>query len=671
MNGRLIAAAALVLTASPLLGAADLWVTATHSPTRVPVGGMIRLEIYVSNHGPDIARNARVSFAFPAGLRLFGGSPLQNCDTSGIPIICTLGDLPPASPAVRIDFRLVAPPVSATVPVTATASSDTPDPQLENNSVTRVFEVVEAANLYPQVTLERSRVDPGSIVTATTSLSNFLDSDPRDIRIRYEVSRGEIISVEAPDGWSCQADGTSAECMADRLDPDCRCSRPIVLRVRTSEERAGGETSLTMVATSSLPEFYPPPTTARVAIESYRWFTVTHTGDGGAGSLRHAIEGVNSDAHCGTLPCKIAFEIDAPVPADGYFTIRPATALPPIFARHLFIDGATQTRFSGETNPAGPEIALDGREVTAGRGIEIHSACESAIESLAIGNFPDHAIVYSADESCAARWRYVRQIARCHIGVDPTGTIAWPNFRGLYTAGPQVAIRENLISGNIRSGIWSASRLLSASRNIIGAAADGTTPLPNGASGIYLAPETGEAEVFANVIAYNRQMGVAVDRAAQLVGIRQNSMRENGGLGIDIGLDGPDPLREDDRNQPNPPIVLSATYDEESNATTVTVTMQTRLAAALIDFYANDRPDGDGEQPIGARTWTSSTGATLTATFTGDYSGKWINATSTWFTWLFAHPPEVAADRSARAAAVAGDRAITSELSNTVLVMPR
>src|SRR5947208_7564171 len=81
-------------------------------------------------------------------------------------------------------------------------------------------------------------------------------------------------------------------------------------------------------------------------------FTVTTTSDIGTGSLRQAITDAN--AHAG--PDTIVFNI--PVNDPGFngtvFTIKPLSALPPLTDANTTIDGATQTAFTGDTNPSGP-----------------------------------------------------------------------------------------------------------------------------------------------------------------------------------------------------------------------------------------------------------------------------------------------------------------------------
>ncbi|MCM2315415.1 MAG: hypothetical protein NDJ92_09730, partial [Thermoanaerobaculia bacterium] len=74
-------------------------------------------------------------------------------------------------------------------------------------------------------------------------------------------------------------------------------------------------------------------------------YQVTTTADSGPGSLRSGFDAVNSGG-C-ARPCTIEFAIAPPVPASGYFTIRPLSPLPVLYGDAIVIDGSSQTRSTG------------------------------------------------------------------------------------------------------------------------------------------------------------------------------------------------------------------------------------------------------------------------------------------------------------------------------------
>jgi hypothetical protein len=142
-------------------------------------------------------------------------------------------------------------------------------------------------------------------------------------------------------------------------------------------------------------------------------------------------------------------------------------------------------------------------------------------------------------------------------------------------------------------------------------------------------------------------------------------MRDNGGIGIDWGIDGPSSVASDD---PSAPLLLSARYDAAANRTYFTVRSHAQSPPGpdhsifTMDFYANRSPDGDGETFVAEGALSFSSEDTLEAWIPGDHRGKWINATTTRIPQFFSRSPSVSTER-----AVFGDDS-TSEFSNTILV---
>ncbi|HEX6161267.1 MAG TPA: right-handed parallel beta-helix repeat-containing protein [Thermoanaerobaculia bacterium] len=678
---RLLVVLALFSLSTVAFADADLHVVVNFPPAGsdvpVPAGSQSNLELTIFNVGPDVARGVMATIDLPSGVTLENLGDSLCTFPSPSQLRCPAGDLQTAgeTSTARFQFTPQFPLAEGKHTITVTASSSTPDPKSDNDRITATYATAFLADLHVRSEPGYVRADPGGNVALSVSVDNFLPTiDPDEVRVHFRAVNGRLLQLTGPQGWSCSRDDREGECVAKKLNKDCQCSGTFVVRVEPSLDRNGGQSQLIVTATSNLPEQYEGNNTATTTIETYRWITVTNTNDFGAGSLRAAIEQANA---CGSKPCKIAFEIAGSVPSAGWFTIEPATPLPTITAERVFVDGATQTKFSGDTNPRGPEVAIDGRLTASGHGLAIGSRCESQIQHLAIGNFRGHGIVSVIGAQCLSPNIEARRIAHNYVGVDPSGTVARPNLRGVevHSTGGPFEITENVISGNSRSGVWSTRGGLYVRRNRIGTTADGTGPLPNGASGVYLGPAVGVAEVLENTISYNREMGVAIAPGADQIEVRQNAMRDNGGLGIDWELDGVSPQRNDEGNAPsNAPVLLAARYDAARNRTIVTMKLQTGpfgpygSRAAILDFYRNDKPDGDGEQYVnGGGTYAFQTnGETFDVEILGDHRGKWLNATSTRVYFLFSNPP----DDDVASQGYAGGVTRTSELSNAILVTP-
>ncbi len=168
-------------------------------------------------------------------------------------------------------------------------------------------------------------------------------------------------------------------------------------------------------------------------------------------------------------------------------------------------------------------------------------------------------------------------------------------------------------------------------------------PLPNGASGIFIGPGGYGSAIGAdiltptrpgNVIAFNREMGVAIASGVNNVSVRGNRIWSNGGLGIDIGLDGPTLSTTSQFGaRIDAPTLTLAHYDPVSAKTIIE---GDTLSSLTIDLYASDvaGPFGFGE---GQRPIVSESGDLLKIgsanhfriVVDGDLTGQFITATAT------------------------------------------
>jgi parallel beta-helix repeat protein len=198
-------------------------------------------------------------------------------------------------------------------------------------------------------------------------------------------------------------------------------------------------------------------------------FTVTNTDDSGPGSLREALLAANA-VQIG--PVTIQFQIpdsdpgfvdvdnqlSGGDPQPDVFVIRPLSPLPALENRStgIVVDGRTQVALTGNTNPAGPVIVLDGStEGLHANGLEIFSD-GNAVFGLNLLGFAHHGIHIAGSENL---------IAGNYVGTDPTGSRTTYSFggetvpTGNRAAGIDVwysrrnVIRDNVISGNAWDGV--------------------------------------------------------------------------------------------------------------------------------------------------------------------------------------------------------------------------
>ena len=373
----------------------------------------------------------------------------------------------------------------------------------------------------------------------------------------------------------------------------------------------------------------------------WREFPVTTTADSGPGSLRQAILDINAEPECrnadgGRAPCSAAFRITEPVPAEGWYTVRPETPLPALTGYDCAIDGSTQTA----ANALGPAVALDGSALVFGNGITVDTTPLAEIRGLAIGGFP-----WDGIRGTERAWLTVED---CYIGVDPTGRRAHPNgSRGIASNHVFGTIARNVIGGNGRSGIFFMGQP-SIGPNIldnrIGVGAHDDTPIGNGASGIFIADfwaAYNNPTIAGNVIANNAHFGVALTANAPML-VLANTIRDNGEGGIDIGLDGPTDsvpgLPGVHGGVVPPPVILSARYAD--GVTTITGYSLAGTNRRQVLLYANSKLErgdfAEGEQFLGITPVQYREDTAFTFRYPGDLRGKYINGTSSAVTqWGF------------------------------------
>lgn len=617
----------LFLIAPALFADADLR-TAVIASDKVFRAGFhyANVRISVTNFGNETAKNVQFSV------------------TSSVPIscLCQPEDIPPGQNRERF-IQFDAPLTSGPMVFHATATSSTPDASPADNTV----DVSVAVSADPDLNVSFGApnlkpIDPGLAFPLRISVFNNAHSTAHDVELTLDLPAN--VGIRAlPAG--CTSAGARITCRASEVGP---LSNPFfVPQLVAPDDLAGGTMTFTASVTSREPDFSATNNTSSATLQLYKTLAVTTTANGGAGSLRQAI--LDANAGCPEpVPCTIAFRIAEPA-TTPWKTIRVTSPLPLITVPRIRIDGATQTNFAGDANPDGPEIEITG-SADAGDGIVVGD-CINEIANLAVNGFSAGNAISVIDTarppSCSNFG--AANLHHLFIGTDPTGAEARPNLRGIGTStrfGPNfgtaqavTTITDSVISGNLRSGIFGMTGLLLVKRNRIGVKARSDEPLGNGNAGVYIGfggygSDVGTAfDAFSatqpgfdgNVIAFNGQMGVAVDRRAGDVAVTGNRMWSNGGLGIDVGLDGPsvETLRA--------PVLTLAHYDAAANQTAVEgelLGLANPFDGLQVDVYANDAGVDEGQRPLGAVRLTAVIPQHFRFTVAGDLTGQRITATS-------------------------------------------
>jgi len=247
---------------------------------------------------------------------------------------------------------------------------------------------------------------------------------------------------------------------------------------------------------------------------------VTTTADTGSGSLRAALFQASNTPG----PDDIVFQIPGPGEAGVHY-IRPATPLPRLNGAQsgsiyhgdsTRLLGESQRAFGGDTNPAGPEIVLDGTNAGQNATGLVFWAANCLIREITIQKFDRFGIELSGTNN---------KVEGCYIGTGTNGALAnmgngaagiAAQGSGTMIGGPTEAAR-NIISGNgIGTGTTDGSGILVNSPggvtiegNYIGVDRGGGQAAPNKVRGMKISgPNT---IVRRNVISGHSGSGVTVE----------------------------------------------------------------------------------------------------------------------------------------------------------------
>jgi hypothetical protein len=212
-------------------------------------------------------------------------------------------------------------------------------------------------------------------------------------------------------------------------------------------------------------------------------------GTDGEVSLREAIDAANNTG--GPQVIGLNIPTDDPGFAGGVFTIQPNPELPTLSGGGTTIDGSSQADFTGNTNPAGPEIVINGALLPPETsGLRINSA-DNRIHALVVNGIQGPCCGSAIDIAGAEATGNV--VSGCFIGLAPNGASVVPDVNAAIGIGegasntliggttPQA---RNVIAGSGFAGIAISSDHNLVQGNFIGTDATGTQALGNGFAGV-------------------------------------------------------------------------------------------------------------------------------------------------------------------------------------------
>ncbi|MBC8535831.1 DUF7507 domain-containing protein [Feifania hominis] len=244
-----------------ILSVADLSVVKTGSPNPVSAGGQIVYTLALANAGPAEAENVVLSDALPQGLSaaevsLDGG-------VSWLPWSGTLsvGSLAAGEARTVLIRAAVGSDVTGTLQNTAVISSDTPDPNPDNNTSTEETAVEASADLAVVKTAQPSLVVPGDELTYTVVLSNAGPADAQNVLLSDELPAALLNAVFSTDGGATWQSWSSPYALGTLTAGE---SRSILIRATVGS--ASGSIVNTAVVSGTTPD--PDPSNNSSSVET-------------------------------------------------------------------------------------------------------------------------------------------------------------------------------------------------------------------------------------------------------------------------------------------------------------------------------------------------------------------------------------------------------------------
>lgn len=437
-----------------------------------------------------------------------------------------------------------------------------------------------------------ARSADGNTATALVVVRNKIAEDLTDIDLELVLSSaGKSVTLSGP---SCTNSGPqNIHCAMALIH-----SGSFATVVATFDGANEGRFSLTGTATAKVGATTLTSTYSVNAIYE-REVAIANTADAGPGSLRTAIEYANDVCARDHVPCALRFRFTDALPAQGWYTIRPATPLPAITAPDISIERAFEE----------PKVELDGSLLATGHGLQLRGAGPATIDGLSIGRFPWNGIAITRSGGA--------NVVSCGIGVRPNGEPSPNGSRGVTIDPPasDVYVLSNRISGNVRSGVFIAGgEHITISGNVIGTHVFETAFNPllgNGAAGLFVGPAARDVVIGTNYIGANAA-GVTIARGARGVRVGNNWIDSNNGLRIDHNLDGFSGYTKPSEFALPPPRLESATYDPATQKVTIRGSFDAPEAGTA--WRLTLTPDSIGIWPEKSLDQFEFTGTTFTVT---------------------------------------------------------
>jgi uncharacterized repeat protein (TIGR01451 family) len=233
---------------------ANLHISMAETPDPVSAGGDSTYTLTITNDGPNVALDVIVTDTLPlqiGSVSSLPGSP--DCSILNQELICALGNLGAHSSRQVVISALVDNMASGTITNSASVTSTSPDPVLQNNTAQTVTTIQNPqsaqADLLIGIEAVPNPVVAGDTITYTLTITNNGPNDASGIVVTNTLPAKASFISSSPDAPVCTHSGISTTCNLGQLGVSI--SQKVVLIARVSDLAVGPITDTAQVISAT------------------------------------------------------------------------------------------------------------------------------------------------------------------------------------------------------------------------------------------------------------------------------------------------------------------------------------------------------------------------------------------------------------------------------------
>ena len=253
----------------PVQENADLALTKTTASDPAVAGQTVTSTLRVTNNGPNPAQAVVLTDPLPDGVSFVSATPgSAGCSESAGVVSCAIGVMANgATVTISIVGQIAPGSTAAALTNIATVSSDTPDPNLTDNTAGATVGLETQADLTINKAANPATVVPGQQITFTLTATNQGPSTAQQVTVNDTVDPSQFTIVSASSAVaSCTTTPTTVVCTDGALAAGATATVTVVAQVPPGFTGSSAANTATVESNGGTPDPEPTNNTATIAI---------------------------------------------------------------------------------------------------------------------------------------------------------------------------------------------------------------------------------------------------------------------------------------------------------------------------------------------------------------------------------------------------------------------